>query len=122
MTTDEKRYRECMAALMAVAKRYDMAVAFTVVDKKRCMFKYHFPTWSVIKMEPMAIRFRSNREDFKTTEDQRIACELSAHIVMQMRDIAANTFAMMEHIGKQLEDKLGMEHTPGVDFDPELDH
>lgn len=118
----EKRYRECVSEIMGVLKKYDMAGAITVVDKERAMFKYHFPTWSVIKLEPNAIRFRSKREDFPSKDAQKQATELSAHIVMQMRDIAANTFGMMEHIGKQLEDKLGMEHTANADFDPELDN
>lgn len=119
---NDKRYRECMADIMGVLKKYDMAGAITVVDKKRVMFKYHFPSWSVITMEPQAIRFRAKRADFPSSEAQRVAVELSAHIIMQMRDVAANTFAMCEHIGKQLEDKVGMEHTPNVDFDPELDN
>jgi hypothetical protein len=121
MSTD-KRYRECVAEIMGVLKKYDMAGAITVVSKERAMFKYHFPTWSVITIEPASIRFRSKRSDFPSLEAQRTAVELSAHIVMQMRDVAANTFAMMEQIGKVLEDTLGMQHTPNVDFDPELDH
>lgn len=120
--SDDKRYRECMAGIMAVLKRYDMAGAVTVVSKERAMFKYHFPTWSVITLGQDHIRFRSKREDFPSAEAQRQATELSAHIVMRMRDVAANTFAMMEHIGGQLRDKVGMEHTPRADFDPERDH
>lgn len=118
----EKRYRECMAEMIGVLKKYDMAGAVTVVDKERCMFKYHFPTWSVITLAVDHVRLRAKREDFPSAEAQRRAVELSAHIIMQMRDIAANTFAMAEHIGKQLTEKVGMVHTPNVDFDPELDN
>lgn len=128
----DKRYRECMAEIIGVLKKYDMAGAITVVDKERCMFKYHFPTWSVITLIPGlpglgndqdgGIRFRSKREDFPSLEAQKQATELSAHIIMQMRDVAANTFAMTEHIGEQLRTKLGMVHVPNADFDPELDH
>lgn len=120
MTT--KRYRECMAEIIGVLKKYDMAGAITVVDKERAMFKYHFPTWSVITLGADHIRFRAKREDFPSAEAQKEAVELSAHIIMQMRDIAANTFTLTEHIGRQLREKVGMEHTPGVDFDPELDN
>ncbi len=119
---DDKRYRECVAEIVGVLKKYDMAGAITVVSKERAMFKYHFPTWSVIMLGDDHIRFRSKKEDFPSKEAQRVATELSAHIIMQMRDVAANTFAMMEHIGKELKDKLGMEHVPNVDFDPERNH
>lgn len=119
---NDKDYRQCMAEIIGVLKKYDMAGAATVVSKERAMVKYHFPTWSVIKLETSAIRFRSQRSDFPSLEAQRKAVELSAHIVMQMRDVAANTFGMMEHIGEKLREKVGMEHTPNVDFDPELDN
>ena len=116
---NSKRYRECVAEIIGVLKKYDMAGAITVVDKERCMFKYHFPTWSCIILGEDHIRFRSKREEYPSLEAQRQSTELSAHLIMQMRDVAANTFAMMEHIGKQLRDKLGMVHVPNADFDPE---
>src|SRR5262249_21506666 len=124
---DDKRYRECVAEIVGVLKKYDMAGAITVVSKERAMYKHHFPTGSVVSLVPgevgdAGIRFRSKREDFPSAEAQRQAAELSAHIVMQMRDCAATTFGVMERIGKVLEEKLGMEHTPNVDFDPELEH
>ena len=68
------------------------------------------------------VRFKAKREDFPSREAQKEAVELSAHIVMQMRDTAANTFGLMESLGKQLEEQVGMEHTPHADFDPERDN
>ena len=99
---EDKRYRECVAEIVGVLKKYDMAGAITVVSKDRAMFKYHFPTWSVIQLGEDHIRFRAKREDFPSKEAQHTAVELSTHIIMQMRDIAANTFAMMESIAGQL--------------------
>jgi hypothetical protein len=119
---NDKRYRECMAEIIAVLRKYDMAGAITVVDQNRAMFKYHFPTWSCIILGEDQVRFRSKREDYPSAEAQRDTAELSAHIVMQMRDIGGQTFALMERIGQMLKDKLGMEHTPHVDFDPEREH
>jgi hypothetical protein len=120
--SDEKRYRECMAEITGVLQKYDMAGAITVVSKDRAMFKYHFPTWGVISLKGNELRFRSKREDFPSEEAQHEATVLSAHIIMQIRDIAANTFATMEGISKQLHAKLGIDHTPGADFDPERDN
>lgn len=120
--SDDKRYRECMAEIAGVLQRYDMAGAITLVDRERAMFKYHFPTWSCIHISDGQLRFRAKREDFPSAEAQRKTVELSAHIVMQMRDIGAQTFAVMERLGLILTEKLGMEHTPYADFDPERDH
>jgi hypothetical protein len=116
---EDKRYRECMAEIIGVLKKYDMAGAITVVSKERSMFKYHFPTWTAVLLGEDHVRLRSKREDYPSLEAQRQTSELTAHVIMQMRDTAANTFALTEHLGKIMEEKWGMEHTPGVDFDPE---
>ena len=118
----DKAYRECMAEIAGVLKKYDMAGAITIVSKERAMFRYYFPTWSVIKAEKNCVRFRSKREDFPSAQAQHQATELSAHIVMQMRDVGGQTFMMMEQIGKQLAEKVGMAHTPNADFDPEYEN
>jgi hypothetical protein len=118
----DKRYRECMTEIVAVLKKYDMAGAVTVVSTERAMFKYHFPTWSCITFEGEGLRFRAKRADYPSAEAQREAVELSAHIIMQMRDIAAQTFTMCQSVGKALEEKVGLEHKPFQDFDPEHDH
>lgn len=41
---------------------------------------------------------------------------------MQIRDVAANTFALTREMEKIMRDKWGMEHTPHADYDPELDN
>lgn len=119
---DGLRYRECMAEVAAVLKKYDMAGAITLVSKERCMFKYFFPTWSVITLTQDAIRFKAKRGEFPSLNAQRIAVELSAHIVMQMHDAGRNTVGLMGQLGKTLQDQLGMEHVGGKDFNPERDH
>jgi hypothetical protein len=116
---NDKPYRDCMAEIIGVLKKYDMAGAITVVSQDRSMFKYHFPTWSCVTVGEDHVRVKAKREDFPSSEAQRRTVELSAHCIMQMRDIAANTFALTEHLGKQLTDKVGMEHVPNADFDPE---
>jgi len=116
---DDKKYRECMAEVASILKKYDMAGALTVISKERAMFRYMFPTWSCISIENDQLRFRAKRADYPSAEAQRQAVELSTHIVLQMRDIAAQTFAMCEGIEKKLKEKFNIEHTSFADFDPE---
>jgi len=121
--SESKRYRDCMAEITAVLKKYDMAGAVTVVSKERAMFKYIFPTWSCIMPEgERGFRFRAKRADFPTAEAQHQTMELSAHIIMQMRDIAAQTFTMCESLASALKEQVGLEHKPFQDFDPETTH
>jgi hypothetical protein len=117
--TNNKRYRECMAEIVSVLQKYDMAGAITVVDKERAMFRYQFPSWSCIVLGEDQLRFRAKREDYPSPEAQKQAIELSAHIVLQIRDIAANTFDLMEKIHGALAEKFEIEHKPFKDFDPE---
>ncbi|HEX3523966.1 MAG TPA: hypothetical protein VHT52_18000 [Stellaceae bacterium] len=121
--SENKAYRECMAEITAALKKYDMAGAITVISKERAMFKYEFPTWSVVQFDgPRKIRFRSKREDFPSKAAQHQATELSVHIILQMRDIAAQTFAFCEEIKTNLDKQLKIDHEPFADFDPETEH
>jgi hypothetical protein len=115
----EKPYRECMAEIIGILKKYDMAGAVTVVSKERSMFKYHFPTWTAVLLGEDHVRLRLKGADYPSAEAAREAATLTAHVIMQMRDIAANTLGLTEHLGKIMEEKWGMEHTPNADFDPE---
>jgi len=117
----DKTYRECMAEIVAVLERYDMAGAITIVAKNRAMFRYRFPTWGVIEQEKDHLRFRSRRADFESKDAWHEATELSVHVIMQFRDVAAQTFIMMQDIGNKIAEVVGVEHTPFAEFDPELD-
>lgn len=116
---DDKRYRECMAEIIGVLRKYDMAGAITVVSKERAMFRYFFPTWSCVQLTDEQLRIRSKREDYPSAEAMQRTNELTAHIIMQMRDQAARTAELMDLIRDRLQEAWGIEHTPGFDFDPE---
>jgi hypothetical protein len=118
MVTD-KRYRECMAEIVGVLQKYDMAGAITIVDKERSIFRYQFPSWSCIILGEDQLRFRAKREDYPSLEAQEEAVTLSTHIILQIRDIAAQTFSLMERIHGALAEKFEIEHKPYKDFDPE---
>lgn len=119
----EATYRDAMAEINAVLKKYDLAGAITLVSKERAMFRYHFPTWGVLKLEGNdKLRFRSKRKDFPSEEAQHEATELSLHVVLQMRDIAAQTFDLMEQLHARLSEHMEIEHKPFQDFNPERDH
>lgn len=116
----EKRYRECMAEIIGVLKKYDMAGAVTVVDQERCMFKYHFPKWTAVELGETSVRLRLKGAEFDSKDAARKCAELTAHVIMQMGDCAANTMGLVKHLSEIMRDKWGMEHHGGKDFDPEL--
>ena len=118
----EKRYRECVAEIVGALKKYDMAGAITVVDKERCMFKYHFPKWTCVELGETSIRLRLKSSEFPSKEAARECATLTAHVIMQMGETAANTIGLVKHLSETMRDKWGMEHTGGADFDPELDN
>jgi hypothetical protein len=120
--SDDKSYRECMAEIDAVLKKWDMAAAVTVISKTRAMFKYTFPKWACISIENDELRVRSKRADYPSREAQQETLEQSVHVILQMRDIAAQTFAMCDAIEKRLKESIEIEHKPFHDFDPERSH
>lgn len=115
-----KRYRDCMSEIIGVLKKYDMAGAITVVDKERVMFKYHFPTWTAVELGETSVRLRLKSAEFASKEAARRCAGLTAHVIMQMGDCAANTMGLVKHLSEIMRDKWGMEHEGGKDFDPEL--
>jgi hypothetical protein len=120
----ETSHRECIAEIMGVLKKYDMAGAITVISKERAAFRYHFPSWSVVRLQEapdggLAVRIKSKAADFPSREAQHKANELSAHIVYQMRDVATNTYGMCTIVAEKMNEHLDVTHTPHSDFDPE---
>lgn len=120
----EKLYWECMAEIIGVLKKYDMAGAVTVISKERAAFKYHFPTWSVAQLHEdtgggVGVRLRSKAADFPSKKAQHKANELTAHIVYQMRDIAVNTVGVCETIAAKMNEVWDVTHVANADFDPE---
>lgn len=65
------------------------------------------------------MRLRSKASDFPSKEEQRVANELTAHIVYQMRDCALNTVGVCATIAEKMDEVWTVEHTPNADFDPE---
>ena len=120
----ETSHRECIAEIMGVLKKHDMAGAITVISKERAAFRYHFPTWSVVKLQEapdggLAVRIKSKAADFPSRAAQNTANELSAHIVYQMRDIATNTYGMCTMVAEKMNEQWDVTHVSGSDFDPE---
>lgn len=118
---EDTSHRECMAEIMAVLSKYDLAGSVTIVSKKRAMWKFYFPSWSVLSHDGKCILFQAKHEDFKTAVEQLRAIELSASIIYQMRDVAANTVSGMNTIIAQLEQRFHIEHEPFKNFRLELD-
>jgi len=118
--SENKPCRECMAEIVEVLKKYDMAGAVTIVTKTHVMSKYDFPAWTTLTIVDNGLRFRAKREDFPSREAQQKAIELSVHVLIEMRDMARDTVVAANRLLRYLANKLHIEHLPGLD-DPELD-
>jgi hypothetical protein len=119
---DGERYRECVAEIIGVLKKYDLAGAVTVVSKERCMFKYHFPTWTAVLLGEDHVRLKLKGADFPSNDAAHQCAELTAHVIMQMGDCAANTLGLVKRLSETMRETWGMEHEGGKDFDPERSH
>ncbi|MEM8971729.1 MAG: hypothetical protein AAGD43_06700 [Pseudomonadota bacterium] len=118
----DTRYRECMAEVVAVLKKYDMGGHVIVVSKERVMFKWHFPKWTALRITPRGFHFQAKRKDYPSAEAHREAKELSGHFLFQTRDVMTMHLRALLPFCATLTADHGFEHEGGEDFDPELDN
>lgn len=112
--------KRAMEDIKKILKKYDVAGTFTLVSKTHAEFLYHLPSWSVFQWnaEGDGMDIRSKKADFKNKEEQEKILEQSVHIVMQNRDISAQTFDMFDTVYKALEKYIKIEHKSFSGFEP----
>jgi hypothetical protein len=66
---------------------------------------------------------RSFQTSYRSKAEQKQAMEESLHCLFQMRDIAGQTFLLMDNLGEQIKEQTGLEidHHPFSDFEPTED-
>ena len=116
----DPKLKEAMAEIRAILKKHDIGGAITLVSETHSEYLYELdPTWSLMYFEsPGALRFRSNRKDFKTKKEQHRFTESSVHLLCQIQDLSVKSFGNMERILTLLKEKMDIDHTPFADHEP----
>lgn len=120
--SDEK-LKEAMAEIKMICRKHDIGACITLVSKTHSEYRYEMPKWSVAQLvSGGGVHIRAKREDFPSDETKHAACELTAHLLCQIRDLNALSFLNMEQILKTLEPYWKIEHQGGKDFEPHREH
>lgn len=81
------------------------------------------PPWSVIKQTKengsINIRVLSRSQDFKSREEQRIANDLTAHLVFSQADMALNLLKTLDYLKTKLNEAWNVTHQPQQPVDTE---
>lgn len=112
--------KKAVEDIKSILKRYDIAGSVALVSKTHAEFLYHFPAWSAIQWNKAgdSLNVKSKKEHFANKEEQSQVLQQSVHIVMQNRDIAAQSFHMFDTVYDNLKKHMDIEHKSFSGFEP----
>lgn len=116
----DPKLKEAMAEIKGILRKHDIAACVTLVSETHSEF-YHGidPSWSAAYFErEQYLRIRAKRADFKTLEEQKRCVNLTVHMLHQIRDLNAQSFANMERVIDMLNERFDIEHVPFAGFEP----
>lgn len=120
--------KKAMGEIKKLLERFRIGGCITLVSRTHAEYRYQFPAWSVVQPASgphgeAGIRVRSFEAWYGSAKEQKEALEASLHCLYQMRDIAGQTFMVMDELITQVEAQCGLEitHTPLSGFEPHMD-
>ena len=115
----DPKLKMAMEEIKRILVKYDIAAQITLVSPTHSEFLYHVLTsWSVVVWNEDSIRFKSKRADFKNKKEQNYKTNSTVHMLLQIRDIAGQTFMILDKIKTQLDKHMKIEHKPFQGFKP----
>ncbi len=118
----DPKLKKAMEQIKKICLKNDIAAQVILVSPTHSEFLYHLsPSWSVVTLKNNGLRFRSKKEDFPNKKIQDRNTELSARMLLQIRDISGKTFMDMEKIVAILSEHMDIKHEPFKGFKPHQD-
>ena len=119
MSYDDK-LKKAIEDIRKILKEYDIAGTIALVSKTHAEYLYHFPAWSEIQWNEAgdSLRVKSEKKNFPTKGLQEQRLSESVHIVMQNRDIAAQTLDMFDTVYEALRKHFTIHHKSFSGFEP----
>lgn len=115
----DPKLKQAMAEIKGILNRHDIAGQVTLVSQTHSEFLLKPDTsWSCVHFDGEQLRIRVKKSEIPDKEVRRRLIELSAHILLQIRDLNAQNFRFMEQLLKMLEQHVEIDHTPYSGFEP----
>lgn len=122
----DPKLKEAMSEIMAVLNKHDIAGQISLVSKTHSEFRCKLdPSWSCARMEMarqgFAVRFKATKESIpdKTLRDEFVS--LTMHMILQIRDLAAQNFKAFDELVGQLSKYMEIDHKPYQGYEPHLE-
>ena len=112
--------KKAVEDIKSILRGYDIAGSLALVSKTHSEFLYHFPAWSAVQWNKAGDRLNveNNPKHYANQEELSQRLTQSVHIVMQNRDIAAQTFHMFDTVYESLKEHMNIEHKSFSGFEP----
>lgn len=116
----DPKLRKAMAEIVPILEKYQCGAAVTLVSQTHTEYRYEFPAWSCIGINRKTgeVRVRIRREDFKTIDDYHLIVGNTAHLVCQLRDLAAQNFADFQKLVDLISMHWEFDHKPYHEHEP----
>lgn len=122
LSTDPK-LKEAMAEINAVMSKHDIGGHIILVSKSHSEFKFFLePTWSVARWENEGIRIKAQKADLGSKEAVMEALGLTAHLILQIHDLAVRDAKICKQIAVELAKHCDIEHNPYQGFVPQREN
>ncbi len=98
-----------------ILKKYDIGGHITLVSPTHSEFMFAIsPSWSCARFtaDTNQIHFKATQEMFGSKEECKKAQERSLHLILQIRDMGAQAFHVMENVRVQLSKFFDIDHVP----------
>ena len=118
MPNYDPKLRKTVEEIKWILEREDFAGIVIAISESHAEFRITFPRWGVITLKRNELRFKSDKKDFHSRDEQHKAIESSVHVIFQMADLLSLNFKYIDKMKEMLEDKFEIDHKPLSDFYP----
>ncbi len=109
---NDPNLKQAMAEISAICQHYGVGAAVALVSPMHAEWAYRMPPWGRVSFTDGGIRIRAARTEFPSREAHRQAVELTAHLILQLRDMGYQFYREMAALADLLAEQVKIEHTP----------
>jgi hypothetical protein len=109
----DQTLKQAVEEIRAICKHHNIGAALSLVSPTHSEWAYIIPPWCRVQMFPTGeVRIRIKESEFSSRDAAYEAATLTAHYLLQLRDLGYKTYREMEMLAERLAKYLEIDHTP----------
>jgi hypothetical protein len=114
----DPKLKEAMTEISDILKKHDIAGAITLVSRSHSEHQIHFPAWSAAQGDLTGISFDAKTPNYHKGFEANQKFEETLYMLLQIREVSAKFWRMMEGFLKTLGEYVDLNHTSYSDDIP----